>query len=486
MADQPAAQPQPGTVAEIDASPRGKRTTAFFDLDGTIIHGFSAQVMTEDRLRNRDVTVAELLSIGRWSLNAGLGRAGFTELLETTVRALKGKSHEQLVEMGERMFATKIADRIYPEMRELVAAHHRRGHTVVLISSATTYQTYPIAEHLGIDHVECNELAVGDDGLLTGELAGDVVWGETKAVRAIQFAAENKTDMKRSFFYADGDEDAALMYRVGNPRPTNPRKGLEAIARQEGWPITRFGSRGSVGPIGTMRNLVGMSTLGPAAAGGFAVGVMSGRRRAGVDFFVERWLDALFTSTGVTIDVQGEEHLWSRRPAVFIFNHRNNMDVLMACKLVGRGFTSVGKKEAAANPLSAGLGKLIDAVFIDRDDTQGSIEAMQPVQEAVRKGLSLVISPEGTRSATREVGPFKKGPFRIAMAAGVPIVPIVFRNADEIASRNAQFMRPGTVDAIVLAPVPTETWTVEDLPGHIAEIRNAYVDTLADWPRRAG
>jgi putative phosphoserine phosphatase/1-acylglycerol-3-phosphate O-acyltransferase len=477
-------EPTPGTVAEIAASRRGKRTAAFFDLDGTIIHGFSAQVMTQDRLRRRDVKVAELLSLGRWGVNAGLGRGGFTELLETTVRALKGKTHAELVEMGERMFATKIADRIYPEMRELVAAHRARGHTVVLISSATTYQTLPIAEHLGIEHVECNELAVGDDGRLTGKLAAAVVWGETKAERALDFAAAHSIDMKRSYFYADGDEDAALMYHVGNPRPTNPRKGLESIAVKEGWPVTKFTSRGSVGTVGAVRNLVGMAALGPAAAGGFALGVLSGRKRVGVDFVVERWLDALFTSTGVTLDVQGEENLWVRRPAVFIFNHRNNMDVLMACKLVGRDFTSVGKKEATSNPLSVGLGKLIDAVFIDRDDTQGSIESMKPVQDAVRKGLSLVISPEGTRSATREVGAFKKGPFRIAMAAGVPIVPIVFRNADEIAPRNAQFMRPGTVDAIVLPPIPTDDWTVDDLPARIAAVRQAYIDTLANWGER--
>jgi putative phosphoserine phosphatase/1-acylglycerol-3-phosphate O-acyltransferase len=477
MSDSPA----PGTVAEIEASPRGKRTAAFFDLDGTIIHGFSAQVLTEDRLRRRDVTAAELVSLGRWGINAGLGRAGFAELLQTTVDALRGRSHDELIETGHRLFDAKIADRIYPEMRDLVAAHQRRGHTVVLISSATTYQTLPVADHLGIDHVECNELEAVD-GVLTGRLARPVVWGETKAERALEFAAERKIDMRRSFFYADGDEDAALMRHVGNPRPTNPRKGLEAVANQEGWPVTKHESRGSVGPLGTVRNLVGMSALGPAASAGIALGVLSGRKRIGVDFFIESWLETLFASTGVRFDVHGEEHLWSQRPAVFIFNHRNNMDVLMACKLVRREFTSVGKKEALTNPLSAGLGKLVDAVFIDRDDTASAVDALQPVVDTVRGGLSLVISPEGTRSVTRDVGPFKKGPFRIAMAAGVPIVPIVLRNADEIAPRGARFMRPGTVDVTVLPPVPTDDWTLDDLAERIAAVRRSYVDTLADWP----
>jgi putative phosphoserine phosphatase/1-acylglycerol-3-phosphate O-acyltransferase len=235
--------------------------------------------------------------------------------------------------------------------------------------------------------------------------------------------------------------------------------------------------------IAAARNAVGMAALFPAAASGLMAGVLQRNRRAGVDFFVERWLDTLFLTTGVNLAVQGQKHLWSDRPAVFIFNHRNNFDVLMAAKLVRRKFTSVGKKEAASNPLSAALARLIDGVFIDRSDTAGAIAALQPVQEAVAKGLSLIIAPEGTRSTTGEIGPYKKGPFRIAMGAGVPIVPIVFRNADDVGSRDAKVMRAATVDVVVLAPVPTRDWTLDDLDSQIATVRDRCVRTLANWPR---
>jgi putative phosphoserine phosphatase/1-acylglycerol-3-phosphate O-acyltransferase len=70
------------------------------------------------------------------------------------------------------------------------------------------------------------------------------------------------------------------------------------------------------------------------------------------------------------------------------------------------------------------------------------------------------------------------------MAAGVPIVPIVIRNADDIAPRNASLMRSGTVDMCVLPPIPTEGWTVENLSHNIAEVRRQFVDTLAHWPGR--
>ena len=85
---------------------------------------------------------------------------------------------------------------------------------------------------------------------------------------------------------------------------------------------------------------------------------------------------------------------------------------------------------------------------------------------------------------TTEVGPFKKGPFRIAMAVGIPIVPIVIRNAELVAARNSTVINPGTVDVAVFPPISVQDWTVETLPEHIAEVRQLYLDTLANWPVR--
>ena len=93
-----------------------------------------------------------------------------------------------------------------------------------------------------------------------------------------------------------------------------------------------------------------------------------------------------------------------------------------------------------------------------------------------------MVAPEGTRLDTTSVGPFKKGPFRMAMAVGIPIVPIVIRNAEIIAARNSATMNPGTVDVAVFPPISVAHWTVDTLADRIAEVRQLYVDTLADWP----
>ena len=124
----------------------------------------------------------------------------------------------------------------------------------------------------------------------------------------------------------------------------------------------------------------------------------------------------------------------------------------------------------------------MDAAFIDRDNPKAAVESLKKVEELARKGLSILIAPEGTRLDTTEVGPFKKGPFRIAMSAGIPIVPIVIRNAEVISARDSTTFNPGTVDVVVYPPIPTDDWTVQNLPDRIAEVRQLYLDTLKDWP----
>jgi 1-acyl-sn-glycerol-3-phosphate acyltransferase len=69
------------------------------------------------------------------------------------------------------------------------------------------------------------------------------------------------------------------------------------------------------------------------------------------------------------------------------------------------------------------------------------------------------------------------------MQAGVPVVPIVMRNCGEIMAPHSMVIHPGTVDVAVLPPVPTDDWTTDSLDEHIAQVRQMYLDTLADWPR---
>ena len=472
----------PGSVAEIKASPEGPEIGAFFDLDGTLVAGFTGVLMTQDRMRRRQMSVGEFIGMVQAGLNHQLGRSEFEDLIGKGARMLHGNSISDLDELGERLFVQHVQKRIYPEMRAMVRAHQARGHTVVLSSSALTVQVEPVAKFLGIDNILSNKFETDDDGLITGEVKRPIIWGPGKA-RAVQaFAAKNDVDLAKSYFYADGDEDVALMYLVGNPRPTNPGGKMEAVAIKRGWPVLRFSSRSGSSPVSQFRTAAGIASLVPAAAGAIGLGLLTRNRRVGVNFFTATWSRLLMASIGIDLNVLGEENLTAERPAVFLFNHRNQADPFIAGRLVSDNFTSVGKKELENDPLMGTIGKMMDAAFIDRDDPKAAVESLHKMEELARKGLSVLIAPEGTRLDTVEVGPFKKGPFRIAMASGIPIVPIVIRNAEVIADRNSSTFNPGTVDVAVFPPIPTNDWTTDNLSDRIAEVRQLYLDTLLDWP----
>ncbi|OCB29499.1 transferase [Mycobacterium malmoense] len=472
----------PGSVAEIMASPPGPKIGAFFDLDGTLVAGFTAVILTQERLLRRDMGVGELLGMVQAGLSHTLGRIEFEDLIGKAAAALAGRLLDDLEEIGERLFVQRIESRIYPEMRELVRAHVARGHTVVLSSSALTIQVNPVARFLGISNMLTNKFETTEDGILTGGVQKPILWGPGKAAAVQRFAAENGIDLKDSYFYADGDEDVALMYLVGNPRPTNPEGKMAAVAKRRGWPILRFNSRGPVGLRRQIRTLAGFGSMFPVAAGAVGIGVLTRNRRRGVNFFTSTFSQLSLAIAGVQLNVIGTENLTAQRPAVFIFNHRNQVDPVIAGALVRDNWIGVGKKELKKDPIMGTLGRLLDGVFIDRDDPAAAVETMHEVEDRARKGLSIVIAPEGTRVDTTEVGPFKKGPFRLAMAAGIPIVPIVIRNAELVAARNSTVVNPGTVDVAVFPPISVQDWTVENLPERIAEVRQLYLDTLANWP----
>jgi HAD superfamily hydrolase (TIGR01490 family) len=239
-------------LGEIASGPAGGHVGAFFDLDGTLVSGFTATVHAGHRIQARQASVGEVLGVLEASLRYRLGRMEFERLVVRAAGYLRGDSLAELDELGEYLFHRHIETRVFAQMHDVVRAHQERGHTVVLSSSALTIHAEPVARFLGIDGVICNHFEVDDDGLLTGGIVAPIIWGASKAAAVARFAGEHGVDLDDSYFYADGDEDAALMRVIGHPRPVNPRAGLAAEALRSGWPVLTVsadpGRRGG-GPV---------------------------------------------------------------------------------------------------------------------------------------------------------------------------------------------------------------------------------------------
>src|SRR3981189_626180 len=93
----------PGSVAEIEGSPAGPEVGAFFDLDGTLVAGFTGVIMTQDRLRRRQVAVCEFIGMVQAGLNHQLGRSQFDDLMRKVPPMLRANSLDEIDELAERL-----------------------------------------------------------------------------------------------------------------------------------------------------------------------------------------------------------------------------------------------------------------------------------------------------------------------------------------------------------------------------------------------
>lgn len=472
-------------------APDGPQVGAFFDFDGTLMAGFSATEFLKEQVKRGAISVSDLVETFATIGSFSLGNIGFSGLMTASARLLKGVPEASYYEFGEEVYAKQIAKLIYPESRALVRAHLDKGHTVAIVSSATPYQIEPAARDLDIEHVMCSRLAV-EDGEFTGDIVRPLCWGQGKVTAAEGLAAEYGVDMEQSFFYTDSDDDLELLERVGKPQPLNPNSKLVEISERRGWPIRRFRSRGRPRPTDIVRSLAADLSLIPSFAAGLPIWALTGSRRDAQNFSMSLFADVSSALVGLNLNVTGERYLWQERPAVFVFNHQSKADVIIIARLLRRDIAGVGKKEIRNYPLLGKIMELSGTVLIDRENTTRAIEAMQPLVDVMRiEGKSVVIAPEGTRSVSPKLAPFKTGAFHIAMQAGVPVVPIVIHNALDLAPKGDLVYRPCTVEVEVLPPIDTSGWTRQTIRQNVATVRGQFLKALGqqetdDGPSQQG
>jgi putative phosphoserine phosphatase / 1-acylglycerol-3-phosphate O-acyltransferase len=469
-------------IADIKAGPGGHKVAAFFDFDGTLIQGYSANALIAHRARNFELGPDEFVRTMRAALGGPLDEAAFKDLMLEGIRGWVGRTDDDLMELGEQLFAQEIAGALFFGTWRLVRAHQNKGHTVVIATSATRMQVQPMARELGIEHVLCTELET-EHGVITGGITGRPPWREGKAAAVHDFAKRERIPLKNCHAYANGNEDVPFLDAVGFPHPVNPGSDLARHASELGWPVVRFQTkRSQFHPMALARTSGLFSGFAVALGVGAVAGVLTQDRRGGVDLATSLFGRLGGQLANIRFKVIGEQNT-TQRPAVFFINHQSTLiDMLVTTRVVQRGFTVVAKAEVKQVPVLGQIFSMADVAFVDRSNTSKAVSALQPAVDRLRDGLSIAMSPEGTRSFSPKIGVFKKGGFHMAKDAGVPIVPIVIRNAGEIMWRNAKVVQEGTIEVVVHEPLPTVNWTKADLDEWVPRMRQLYIDTLDDWP----
>ena len=165
---------------------------------------------------------------------------------------------------------------------------------------------------------------------------------------------------------------------------------------------------------------------------------------------------------GIRYRVRGREHLPRGRAVVFCSNHESNVDPPVLFEALHRRLHVLFKAELKKLPI---LGKVMVAggfVPIERERKEASMASIDMAADSIRAGNSFLIFPEGTRSRTSELLPFKKGGFIMAIKARAPIVPVAVSGGRESMQKGSWLVRPVMVDVRIGEPVETTGFTLDD------------------------
>ncbi len=190
------------------------------------------------------------------------------------------------------------------------------------------------------------------------------------------------------------------------------------------------------------------------------------------------WSRGCLLVAGIRLEIHGRENL-KTKPAVFTFNHTSLVDFFVQAAFAPPNTCVFGKRELVKFPILGWMWFFGAHPMIARKDREQWEVVLGEVEGLLKQGdHAALIAPEGTRSRDGKLLPFKKGPFRIAVASGAPIVPVVLKGMMQV--YDGKRFLPGTVVAKVMPPIPTGEWTLETLEARIEEVRDVYIAELEE------
>jgi 1-acyl-sn-glycerol-3-phosphate acyltransferase len=186
--------------------------------------------------------------------------------------------------------------------------------------------------------------------------------------------------------------------------------------------------------------------------------------------------------SGIRFTVEGGEHIPHDRAVVFCANHQSNVDPPLLFDALHPRVHILYKHEIDAIPILARAFRLGGFIPIDRRNREAAMRSIEAGAQSIRSGNSFLIFPEGTRSRTDEMLPFKKGGFLMAMKAQAPIVPVAIQGGRAAMRKGSRIIRPVHCIVRVGEPVETAGVTVDKRDALIAEVRRRIAAMLDRKP----
>ncbi len=177
------------------------------------------------------------------------------------------------------------------------------------------------------------------------------------------------------------------------------------------------------------------------------------------------WSPVLLWAGGARLEIDGLEHIKPNQPYIFVSNHQSSIDIPALFAAIPVSARFIAKHQLRYVPFIGWWMTLAGFIYVDRRDSRRAIASLSVAADRIRAGSSILAFAEGTRSDDCRVHPFKKGPFALAIAAGVPVVPITIEGSGRLMPKNSWVITPGPIRVSLGTPIHPEAanWNRETL-----------------------
>jgi len=167
------------------------------------------------------------------------------------------------------------------------------------------------------------------------------------------------------------------------------------------------------------------------------------------------WFKIILALSGVRVNVRGVENIPKGAPVIFLSNHQGAFDIPALQAYIPLRYRWVAKKSLFSIPVVGWSMSMAGYIPIEREAARKASKSIDAAAEKIKNGLSVLVFPEGTRSVSGELLPFKRGAFSLAVRSGAPVIPVAITGTKDIMKKGSLSIRPAGVDISIGAPIRT-------------------------------